>query len=178
MEEVWKNIPGFEGYQVSNKGNVRTFNKVTYTKKHGVRHWKDRLLKPRWDYKTKNQSVQLWKDGKHKSYLVHRIEAFTFYGGDFTTSKLTVNHIDGDRTNNNLENLEIITLKENIQHAFRNSLYDSQTKIKIEDKITGSIFFPSSLSEGCKFLNKNHGYLSSKIQQKIYENEKYRWELL
>ena len=43
MEEIWKDIPDYAGYQVSNKGRVRTHNKTTFTKIHGVRHWKDRI---------------------------------------------------------------------------------------------------------------------------------------
>ena len=42
MEEIWKNIPNYEGYQVSNLGRIRTFNKLTYTKKHGIRKWKNK----------------------------------------------------------------------------------------------------------------------------------------
>ena len=61
MEEIWKDIPNYNGYQVSNLGKIRTFNKVTYTKKHGKRQWKNRVLK----YKFKSYSpgfrVDLWK---------------------------------------------------------------------------------------------------------------------
>lgn len=38
--EIWKDIEGYQGYQVSNLGNVRTYNKITYTEKHGKRKWK------------------------------------------------------------------------------------------------------------------------------------------
>ena len=41
MEEIWKDIKNYKGYQVSNLGRVRTHNKTTYTKIHGERHWKD-----------------------------------------------------------------------------------------------------------------------------------------
>ena len=45
MRETWKNIPNYNGYQVSNLGRVRTNNKITHTDKHGDRHWKNRILK-------------------------------------------------------------------------------------------------------------------------------------
>ena len=179
--EIWKDIPNYKGYQVSNTGKVRTHNKITY--KRGIeRHWKDKILK----YKCINENayktgyrVSLWKNNKCKDLLVARLVAFTFYGKDINDKTLTVNHIDGNRLNNQLTNLEIISLKENIQHGFRTGLYDNATrKVKITNKITGSIILPRSLAEGCKMINKSHGYLSYKINQNIYENEVYRWELL
>ena len=181
MEEIWKDIPDYEGYQVSNTGRVRTKNKITYTKKHGIRHWKDRILK----YKCTNENayktgyrVDLWKKGKPKTMLVARLVAFTFYEEDINNHNLTVNHIDGNRFNNNLENLELISLKENIQREFRTNLCKTQIKVKIIDKITGTKILPSSLSEGSKIIGFNHRYLSEKINKNIFENDKYRWELL
>ena len=177
MEEIWKDIPNYSGYQVSNLGRVRTNNKVTHTDKHGDRHWKDRILKFKGkNYKT-GYRVDLWKNGKPNSFLVARLVAFTFYNKNIEDHKLTVNNIDGNRLNNNLQNLELITLKENIRHAFRIGL-QKQIKVKIVDKITGTIIYPSSLVEGSKLINKYHEYLSLKIKSNKYENERYKWELL
>lgn len=177
----WKDIPNYEGYQVSNTGLVRTKSKTTYTKKHGVRHWKDRILK----YKSTNENayktgyrVDLWKDGKPKTMLVARLVAFTFYNEDINNHDLTVNHIDGNRFNNNLDNLELVTLRENIQHEFRTGLYKGQIKVRIIDKTTGTEILPSSLAEGSKIIGFNHGYLSSKIKKNIFEDNSYKWELL
>lgn len=116
--------------------------------------------------------------GKCKDFLVARLVAFTFLNEDINNHNLTVNHKDGNRLNNNIENLELITLKENIQHAFRNNLIATQKKIKIIDKLTGTIIYPSSLSEGSKLINKNHNYISNKINKHQYSNERYKWELL
>lgn len=68
-------------------------------------------------------------------------------------------------------------MKENIQHAFRTGL-QNQIKVKIEDKITGTIIYPSSLSEGSKLIGQNQGYLSSKLKASKCENERYKWELI
>lgn len=43
-DEIWKDIPRYEGYQVSNYGRIRSYNKITYTEKHGYRHWKNKIL--------------------------------------------------------------------------------------------------------------------------------------
>ena len=181
MVEVWKNIPDYPGYEVSNFGRVRTHNKITY--KQGVKRcWKDRVLKPRKSsnkYGRNDYRVELWNNGKHKSFLVARLVAFTFFEVDISNSETTVNHIDGNSLNNNLSNLELVSRKENIQHAYRTGLYKNVTKkVKITDKITGTIIFPSSLSEGSKLMYKNQGYLSSKIINNIFEDEKYKWELI
>ena len=84
MEEIWKDIKGYSGYQVSNLGRVRTHNKTTYTEKHGERHWKNRILKFKPDYNSRYKEKQgtgyrvtLWKNGKGKDYLVARLVATT-----------------------------------------------------------------------------------------------------
>lgn len=181
MVEIWKDIPNYEGYQVSNLGRVRTHNKITFTEKHGKRHWKDRILK----YKSTNENayktgyrVDLWKNGKPKTFLVARLVAYTFFEKDINDHSLTVNHIDGNRFNNNINNLELITLKENIQHEFRTGLYKKQIKVKITDKTTGTIMYPSSLNEGSKLIYQNPRYLSAKIIENIFENDRYMWELI
>lgn len=110
--------------------------------------------------------------------LVARLVAFTFYGEDINNRKLTVNHIDGNRFNNNLNNLELVSLKENIQHGYRTGLYSSSKKIKITNKITGGIFYPSSLSEGSKFINHTNGYISLQISEGKFENSEYKWEFV
>lgn len=176
--EIWKDIPNYKGYQVSNTGFVRTHNKTSYTNKHGVRHWKDRVLKFKGQTYETGYRVDLWKDGKPKTFLVARLVAFTFLNEDINNHQLTVNHIDGNRFNNNLDNLELITLKENIQHEFRTGLFKGQIKVKITDKETGTIIYPSSLSEGSRLIYKNVGYLSQKLKENIYENDRFSWELI
>lgn len=90
-KEIWKDIPKYEGYQASNLGRIRTHNKITYTKKHGVRHWKDRILK----YKSVNSNtgyrVDLWINGEPKTFLVARLVATTFLE-DLIETSMTVNH--------------------------------------------------------------------------------------
>ena len=176
MKEIWKDIPNYEGYyQVSNLGKIKSllFQNNVWNKKYK----REKLLKQKLD-KYKNYRVELWKDGTHKTFLVARLVAFTFYKEDINNNALTVNHMDGNRLNNKLDNLEVISLKENIQHAFRNGLNHTQIKVKIIDKITGTIIYPSSLAEGSKIIGQNIGYLSAKIKASTFENDKYRWELL
>ena len=181
MKEIWMDIPNYKGYQVSNFGKVRTYNKITYSKKHGERHWKNRILKQKYSTRkngSKDYRVNLWCNGEPHTLLVARLVAFTFYNQNINNHKLTVNHINGDSTNNNLNNLEIISLADNIRHAFRTNIQSCQIKIKIEDKKTGTIIYPSSLEEGSKIIGQNHGYLSAKILKKVFEIDKYKWSVL
>lgn len=177
-EEIWKDIPNYQGYQVSNYGRVRTFNKITFCKKHGERHWKNRILKFKGETPRTGYRVELWKNGTHKAFLVARLVAFTFYEKDINNHDLTVNHKDGNRLNNNLSNLELITLKENILHAFNNGLNSSCKKIKIINKKTFEENEYRSMSVASKKINRNHGYLSHKINKGIYEDKDYKWELI
>lgn len=177
--EKWLDIPEYNGYQVSDKGRIRTKNKQTHTTKHGIRKWQDRILKQKKStnkYGRQDYRVDLWKNGEHKTFLVARLVAFTFLNEDIKNTQLTVNHKDKNSLNNNLENLELITLKENIQHEFRLGI-SSQIKVKVENKLTGAIIYPSSLAEGSKMIGKNPGYLSSKLKKKVFEDSTYRWEL-
>lgn len=187
-KEIWKDIPDYNGYQVSNLGRVRTYNKITYTKKRGERHWKDRILKfkekvPKKHSKHqgvqgKGYAVDLWKNGKNKTFLVSRLVAFTFYGKDINDRNLTVDHIDGNRLNNNIENLDIVTLKENIIRSYKTGLHNSHTKqIILINKKTKEQKIIYSMSEASRTINKNDGYISCKINKNIFENDEYIWRL-
>lgn len=175
MKEIWKDIEDYKGYQVSNLGRVRTFNKITYTEKHGKRHWKNRILKERLDKKNKMLSVYLYKNGKGKSYLIHRLVAETFLGKQ---ENMTVNHKDGNRYNNKLDNLEWLSLKDNIKHAWENNLIKTNKYVKIINKNNNYDKTFRSMSEASKAIGKNHGYISSKIKRKIYEDKNFKWSLL
>ena len=135
MKEIWKDIPNYDGYQVSNLGRVRTYNKTTYTEKHGVRRWKNRILKfkPSAPSTRSKQGtgyrVSLWKNGKCRDYLVARLVLSTFTNTDINT-KLTVNHKDGDRLNNNLTNLEWLTRADNIKYGWQHNQYPYAKKRK------------------------------------------------
>ena len=102
--------------------------------------------------------VDLWKNGNNKTFLVARLVAFTFNNEDITNHKLTVDHIDGNRFNNNLDNLELVSLAENIKRGFDTGLYKNQIKVRIINKQTNEENTFINLSEGSKFINHNSGY--------------------
>lgn len=111
MREIWLDIRDHPNYEVSNVGRVR--NKKT-----------NRLLKPVINREGGYYRVSL----NGIRYYIHRLVADAFFDGDHRD--MDVNHIDGDRLNNNLSNLEWCTRKENIQHAFINGLrYPSVVRV-------------------------------------------------
>ncbi|MCP9067495.1 NUMOD4 domain-containing protein [Streptococcus parasanguinis] len=159
-EEIWKDVKGYEGiYEVSNYGRVRTHkDKTTDSILHGVRHWKQRILKPK-STKTREPRVSLWKDKKSKDYLVHRLVAIAFIPNP--DNKPTVNHIDGNPENNHVGNLEWATYEENINHAFNNNLIKTETGVILVDRETKEVHIFRSMSKASEFLGRNSGYLSN-----------------
>lgn len=115
MEEIWKDIKNYEGfYQVSNLGNVRSLDRYVNYKKIGKQYIKGKNLKP--NNVSGYYQVLLMNNGKKAYKKVHRLVAETFIPNP--DNKPQVNHIDGNKLNNNVENLEWNTVSENILHSF------------------------------------------------------------
>lgn len=115
MSEVWKDIPDFEGsYQVSNIGRVRSVDRVVICKDGRVRKYKGKVLKPSIGNSGYEQVMLYDDNGYNKS--VHRLVLETFKP-HVNMSSLEVNHMDGDKLNNHLTNLEWVTGRDNILHA-------------------------------------------------------------
>ncbi len=115
MSETWKDIPGFDGaYSVSDLGRVRSNSRIDF----GGRNWKGRILKDAnsGGYRT----VALRYNGKYVTCCIHRLVMLAFVG----PSDLWVNHKNGDKSKNNLDNLEYCTPKENTKHAWETGLVD------------------------------------------------------
>ena len=161
-DEKWRDIPGYEGiYQASTHGNIRTIEgKKTFTKKHGIRRWKSRVLKGRGNNKVTGKRVSLWKDGKSKDFLVARLVAMTFLGNP--PKHFTVNHIDGNRFNNKLENLEWLSLADNIRHGFETGLYP---QIAVVIKTPETVISFRSMAQCDAFLKRAKGYTSNRLKK-------------
>lgn len=107
MQEIWKDIAGYEGYyQVSNFGRVKRFGSVKNLKPGDNGH----------GYLYVNLSVK----NKTKSFYVHRLVAIAFIENPL--DKKTVNHVNGNKSDNSIENLEWATQSENSQHGFDTGL--------------------------------------------------------
>lgn len=164
MTEIWKDVVGYEGiYEVSNRGRIRTHeNKTTYTKRHGIRKWKQRYLKD----KTPNGRdfrVALWKDGKVKYYLVHRLVAFAFI--PLAEGKEYINHIDGNAKNNCVDNLEWCNHLENNRHAFENNLIKTEKPVILESEDGKILKEFKGMSAASRYLKRNNGYISGILKK-------------
>jgi hypothetical protein len=116
--EIWKDIIGYERlYQVSNMGNVKTLARL-----HGQGNpymKKERLLKPPTN-STGYKQVTLYKDKKGVIHSVHKLVATAFLERE--PHHQVVNHKDGIKANNTVENLEWCTYGQNQAHAIRTGL--------------------------------------------------------
>lgn len=124
--EIYLTCKKYPKYEVSNYGNIR--NKRTGT----VRKLTDRR-----GYKKLRIN--------NKDVSIHRLVADTFFDGDH--DGLQVNHIDGNKSNNQLGNLEWVTSSENVKHAYATDLKQHSggtPPIKIKDKTSGVIYESSS----------------------------------
>lgn len=110
MEEIWKDVKDYEGlYQVSSIGRIKSLPR------NGTIN-KERILKCTVD-KDGYLKVNLSKNNIQRKIIVHRLVAMAFISNPYNYPQ--VNHIDGNKQNNEATNLEWVSNKENIQHAYK-----------------------------------------------------------
>lgn len=154
-EEVWKDIPGYEGlYQISNYGNVKRL-KFAHVDTHGNTTWinKEKILKPKKDKKG-YLFVRLGNGTKQtKNFKIARLVACCFISSP-PFEKAQVDHIDRNNQNNMVENLRWVSNKENCRNKSKNLLF----KIGNETK---------TMSEWCEI----HKIPYARVQARLY----YGW---
>ena len=115
IREIWRDVAGYEGYyQVSTVGRVRSLNRIIKRANNSPVLRKGVMLTPQKD-KDGYLIVGLKMGGKEYKAKVHRLVAEAFIPN--TKNKPIVNHLDGDKGNNAVNNLEWCTVKENSHHA-------------------------------------------------------------
>ena len=125
MSEVWKDIPDYEGsYQVSNMGRVRGLDRVIAIKDGSMRKHKGKVLKL-YLGNTGYERAMLYDDNGAINKTVHRLVLETFKP-HVDMNDLQVNHIDGNKLNNHLTNLEWVTASDNIRHAHDTGLINTR----------------------------------------------------
>lgn len=181
MEEIWKDIPSYEGYyQVSNLGRFRSLPRAIRYKSNGTRNYPGRQLLTE-TTKDNYQRITLMKEGVKVRYQAHRLIALTFIPNP--ENKPFINHIDGNKSNNVIQNLEWCTSSENMIHADITGLRDmsghqpSNSK-KIKCIETGETF--PSYGKAVKWLGKSPTSISA-LRRGVVKCGKafnYHWELI
>ncbi len=115
MIEEWRDVVGYEGYYiVSNTGRVISLKRVVNMKNGSTKTVPRRELSQSRLTNSGYKLVQMRKEGRTEN-LLHRVVAITFIDND--RNYKVVNHIDGDKLNNNIDNLEWTSYKKNAEHA-------------------------------------------------------------
>ena len=146
-EEIWKDIKGYETlYQVSNLGRLRSLDRCVAHSRGGTANLKGAPLKPA-KSKNKYYTIGLTKLGIAKTFKVHKLVADAFLGIP-EIGKTYINHINSDRFDNSVSNLEYVSPIENSIHSVSR--------------------FKSFV--GAKFSKKNN-----KWESEIRYNDVYKW---
>lgn len=162
-KEIWREIDGFPDYEVSNLGRVCSF-KGKYPRIKKLRKNRDGYLQ-----------IQLWHGGKQVMKKVHRLVAEAFVPNP--ENKPQVNHIDENKLNNVVDNLEWVTRKENCNHGTRNSrLAEVQGKAVVQYTTEG-VFMDlySSLTEAERVTGINKSHICQVCRGKRKTAGGYEW---
>lgn len=165
MIEIWKPVIGYEGlYEVSNIGRVRKVNKTRLRKLQIT--------------KKGYYCVALCKNGKKKLFTVHRLVVMAFIGA--IPKGMVVNHINENKLDNRVENLEIVTQKQNLSHGTRpERVSKTMEKVKskkvtlIKAKVKTRRTFPSLETASDYYGYKGKSTISHYIRQAKKRDENF-----
>lgn len=174
MEEIWKDAKGYEElYQVSNLGRIKSFSRKGKT---------EYILKPYLNKKNKYLYIHLSKKGITKLIRMHKLVAEAFIPNPL--NKPYINHKDGNKQNNNINNLEWVTQKENIIHARDILKVDYSKNIKIAHiknqrkviRSDGKIY--NSIKEAKEDMKNDNAHIVEVCQGKLKTTCGYGWRYL
>lgn len=159
--ELWKDIKGYEGlYQISSLGRVKSLSRIT---KDG-KHIKEKIRKIAFHSATGYKFIGLYKY-KTENKLIHRLVAEAFIPNPLKLSD--VNHLNGVKTDNRVENLEWVSRSRNLKHAIEIGLVESQCKVRrkvIIEKDNKIIKF-NSIQECNEYFGFKKCWLHNKIRK-------------
>lgn len=178
MEEIWKDIKGYENYyQVSNFGRVRSLDREVNAniKNNKKVIKKGKILKCAKDTDGYN-TITLSIYNKKRNRKICRLVAETFIPNPNNLPQ--VNHIDGNKSNDNIENLEWVTASENIIHAVKTGLINRQQfwkKVGQYDENNNLIRIWDNIKNASKEYNTTHITACCKGKRKKCKGFKWRY---
>ncbi len=172
-QEIWKDIPNYDGiYQASNLGRIRNAKTLSIRKPINYGPY---------------YTLQLSINGNRKLFLVHKLIAATFIPNPL--NKREINHIDGNKHNNRVDNLEWVTRKENAMHSAKTGLQTKEQFKKANSCAIAKTQKPllqikngkviaryKSLRDACRKLKMSSGYISDFIKGKTRCKKAYGYE--
>lgn len=184
MKEIWKPVEGYEGlYEVSNTGKVKSLKRTVKSYNDWDRTFNEKILTLHSSKITKRHPkpmyhVELWKDNKRQVKMIHRLVAETFIPNP--DGKPQVNHKDGNRMNNSVENLEWCTCSENSNHAYKTGLSKPKgcKPIRGINKKTGAVVEYQSIEEAARELKGNADAIRACLKGRSASSCGFRWKYI
>ena len=171
QEEIWKDVPGYENlYQVSSLGRVKSLQR--YVNNNGGKHLlKERLLK--FGLSKGYYNVVLYKDKKNKNIKVHKLVAMAFLNHKPNGYELVIDHINDNKLDNTVENLQVVTQRENTHKYKRNSTskYVGVFYYKTRDKWVSKIYSNRKSKTIGYFNNEFEAHLAYQKELKLINNK-------
>ena len=168
MKEIWKDIIGYECYyQIANYGNIKSLDRWVKGKNNTVRLIKGRILKPQKD-KYGYLTIPLYKEGKIKRFLVHRLVAEAFLPN--SDNLPLINHKDENKTNNIVSNLEWCDSKYNNSYGTaRERMSEKLSKPVLQYTLDGQFVkeYPSAREA------ERNGYYQSSVSKCCLGKQKF-----
>lgn len=176
MNEQWKDIPSYEGcFQISNMGNIRSLDRIINSNHGTKRKNKGRVLKIQKD-RQGYEKICLQCNNNQQTFKVHRLVAMAFL--ENKENKKTVNHINGIKNDNRLENLEWATYSENMQHSYdaglrkNSSLFKKIRCVELDIETNSIIEMAYILEKEYDIKRKNVNTIATNISNNLIRRSK------
>lgn len=179
VKEIWKDIPNYEGYyQASNKGNIRSLERFLVDSLGRKQRIPFEILKNSKD-SAGYTIFTLRKHNDKKQWKGHRLVAKSFIPNP--ENKPQVNHINGIKYDNRIENLEWVSAEENMKHAYETGLINDGYHTMVTNLKSGEVKHFHSQKDACSFLDMSKNFISTKISRnkiKEFEHNGFKIEIL
>lgn len=184
MKEEWKPVVGYEGlYEVSSTGKVMSLARVVVAHNGDMRPFVQRVLTLHSSKITKRHPkpmfhVELWKGNKRQVFLIHRLVAHHFIPNP--EGKPQINHIDGNRRNNHISNLEWVTSRENNKHAYRIGLHKKHNckAVRGTNILTNKVFEFESTESAARGTGGNPDAIRGALKGRLKTSGGFTWEYI